>query len=107
MRDEVIRLEDEPDPVIAVDVPIPVFEVFRGLPLNDEIARRIVIESADDVEEGRFARAAFPQHGDELAAVDCKVDPFQNRHGKLAFLDRIGVLQVFGFNDFTHSFIPF
>ena len=65
---------------------------------------------ADGIEAARertLARAVVPQHGDELAAVDCKVDPFQNRHGKLAFLDRIGVLQVFGFNDFTHSFIPF
>ena len=65
---------------------------------------------ADGVEAARertLARAVMPQHGDELAAFNREVDPFQNGHGKQAFLGRIGVLQVFGFDDFTHSFIPF
>ena len=61
---------------------------------------------ADGVEAARertLARAVVPQHGDELAAPHREVDPFQNRHGKLALLDRIGVLQVFGFDDFRHK----
>ena len=60
---------------------------------------------ADGVEAARertLARAVVPQHGDELAAFDGQVHALEHGHGKLAFLDRIGVLQVFGFDDFTH-----
>ena len=61
---------------------------------------------ADGVKAARertLARAVVPQHGDKFAALDRKVDPFQNRHSQLAFLSRIGVLQVFGFDDIRHN----
>ena len=93
VRDEVIRLEDEPDPVIAVDVPIPVFEVFRGLPLNDEIARRIMIESADDVEERRLAAAGRSEHADKFARAEFEAHPFERvnaARGGFVFLGDVG-----------------
>ena len=61
---------------------------------------------ADSVEAARertLARAVVPQHGDKLAALDGQVHALEHRHSKLALLDRIGVLQVFGFDDFRHK----
>ena len=54
-----------------------------------------------------LARAVVTEHRDELAALDGQVYAFEHRHGKLSVLGGIGVLQVFGFDDFTHGFVPF
>ena len=61
---------------------------------------------ADRVEAARertLARAVVPQNGDELAALDREVHTLEHGHSELAFLDRIGILQIFSFDDFTHK----
>ena len=78
VRDEVIRLEDEADAVVAVDVPIAVAVLLGGLALNDEVARGVVVEAADDVEEGRLAAAALAEDADELALTELEADPLES-----------------------------
>ena len=81
MRDEVVALEDKADAVIAVDVPIAVFEVPRGLALDDEVARGVLIEPADDVEEGGFSAARRAQNAHELVGAEVEAHPFERVHG--------------------------
>ena len=70
MRNQVVALKDKPDTVIAVAVPIPVLKIFRGDAVHDEIAVIVAVESADDVEEGRFSRTGRSQHADEFAIAE-------------------------------------
>ena len=57
--------------------------------------------------ECRFARAVVAEHRDELAAPDGQVYALEHRHGELSVFGRVGVLQVFGFDDLTHLFSSF
>ena len=57
VRNEVIALEDKADGVVAVAVPVGVGKVLRRLAVDDEIAARIVVKAADDVEQRRLAAA--------------------------------------------------
>ena len=54
MRDQIIRLKNEADTVVSVDVPIPVFILFCGFSVDDEIAFAVLIETADNIEQSRF-----------------------------------------------------
>ena len=70
VRNEVIALEDKADGVVAVAVPVGVGKVLRRLAVDDEIAARIVVETADDVEQRRLAAARMAEDGDKLALAE-------------------------------------
>ena len=70
MRNEVIALEDKADGVVAVAVPVGVGKVLRRLAVDDEIAARIVVKTADDVEHRRLAAARMAEDGDKLALTE-------------------------------------
>ena len=57
---EIVALEDKADAVIAVNVPIAVGKIFRGFFLYHKVAVGVVIESADNVKQSRFAAARLP-----------------------------------------------
>ena len=70
VRNEVIALEDKADGVVAVAVPVGVGKVLRRLAVDDEIAARIVVETADDVEHRCLAAARMAEDGDKLALAE-------------------------------------
>ena len=76
--DEVIGLKDKSDTMIAVDIPVPVPEIFGRTTLNDKVTRRIVVKTADDIEKRRLAAARRAEHTDKLALTECKADAFES-----------------------------
>ena len=86
VRDEVIRLENKPDLMIAVDVPIAVGIRLGGFSLNDEVARRVLVEPADDVEQRRLAAPGRAEDADKLVAAEFKIDPAQSADTGIGYL---------------------
>ena len=50
VRDEVIALEDEADGMVAVGVPVAVAELLRRAAGDQQVAGRILVEAADDIQ---------------------------------------------------------
>ena len=78
--DQVIGLEDEADPVVAVDVPIVAGELFRGDAVDDQIAGSAVVEAADDIERGRLPAARRAEDRDEFIFPEAKRNALQCLH---------------------------
>ena len=57
MRNKIIVLENEADGVVSVAVPIAVFEILCGFAFDNQVARCILIETADDIEQRCFTAA--------------------------------------------------
>ena len=76
-RDQVERLEDEAGPVATQAGRLVVGQLADGLALEDDLARRRPVEPAEDLEEGRLARAGRAHQGDELAGLDRQRDAAQ------------------------------
>ena len=70
VRNEVIALEDEADGVVAIAVPVGVGEILCRSAIDDEIAARVVVKAADDVEQRRLAAARMAEDGDKLALAE-------------------------------------
>ena len=70
MRYKVVALENESDSVISVRVPVSVLEVLSRLAVDDKVARRILVKTADDVKQGSLAAARRTYYGDEFAFSD-------------------------------------
>ena len=70
MGDEVVALEHEADAVVAVGVPIAVFVLVGGHAVDDHVARVVMIEAADDVEQRGLARAGRTEDGYELVVAE-------------------------------------
>ena len=58
MGNQIVALEDEADGVVSVRIPITAFVFFGGDRIDDQIAAVILVKTADDVEQGGFARSA-------------------------------------------------
>ena len=84
MGDEIVALKDETHRVIAVGIPVARAEILGRAVADDEIAVRVVVEPADDVEKGGLAAARGTQDGDELAPAEIDADPFQRMHDGVA-----------------------
>ena len=80
VRDEVIRLKNEPDAVVAVGVPVAVFVIFGGNALDYEVAARVVVEPADDVQKGRLSAARMTENGNELLAAETQTHALERLH---------------------------
>ena len=76
MGEEVVRLEDDPDPAAdRVDVDVP----RRDLRSADEDPARLDrLEEVDAAQKRRLARAGRPDQADDLVLVDLEVDPAQH-----------------------------
>jgi len=53
--DQVVALEDETDPVVAVGVPVAVLVLLGRDAIDDQVAGVVVIQTSDDVEHRRLA----------------------------------------------------
>ena len=54
---EVVALEDETDAVVAVDIPVAIAITPRGSAVDNQVARGVVVETADDVQQCGFSTA--------------------------------------------------
>ena len=68
--DEIVGLEDEPDAVVAECVPVAVLVFLGRDAVDDEVARVVVVEPADDVEQRRLPRTRRPEDCHELAVAE-------------------------------------
>ena len=84
MRNQVIALKYKADAVVAVCVPVHVFEVFCRLAVYNQVAAVVAVQAAYDIEHGRFARTAFAQHSRKFARPECDADLFERILRKFA-----------------------
>ncbi len=73
-RQQVVALEDEPDRPAPDPGEVVVVELLDRRPVEDVAAGGRPVEAADDVHQGRLARARRPDDRHELAVVDDQVD---------------------------------
>ena len=88
--DQVIALEHEPDRVVPVRIPVPVLKGLGGAPVDDEVAVGVLVQAADDVQQGGLAAARRAQDGHKFRAPELDADPFQGMddgspHGVIFF----------------------
>ena len=83
MRNEIIGLKHEPDAVIAICVPILIGIIFCGFTFDDEIARSVSVQTADDVQKRSFSAPRRTDHRDEFVAAEIDAHPFER--GDLVF----------------------
>ena len=86
VRYQVIGLEYETYAVVAVGIPIAVLIIFGGDALDYKVARRVMVESADDVQKGGFAAARRAENRHELVAAERKAYALQSGDFGIAHL---------------------
>ena len=74
MRDEIVALEDEADAVVAVSVPVAVFEIFGGDAVDDEVAGGVFVEATDDIEQSGLAGAGGAEDAGKFAIAKSQRD---------------------------------
>ena len=79
-REQVVELEDEAEGAVAEAVAPAVGQVVDPQAVELDGAGVGRVEQAEQMEERTLARAAGPDDGDELAALDLQVDPAEYRH---------------------------
>ena len=79
--DQIVALEHEPHRMVAVGVPIPVLEGLCRPSVDDKITISVLIQPADDVQQGGLAAARRAEDGDEFRAPELDADPFQGMDG--------------------------
>ena len=99
-RDQVERLEDEAGPVATQARRIVVGQLADDLALEDDLAGRRPVEAAEDLEQGRLARARRAHQGDELAGLDRERDATQCLDDRRT--ERVGLGQVACLEDGRH-----
>jgi len=77
MWDKVIALEDEADRVVTVGIPIGVNEIFSRAAIDNEVAAGVMVEAADDIEEGSFTATGLAEDGDEFIFSEIKGEAAQ------------------------------
>ena len=95
MGNEVVRLKHEADAVISVYVPIAVGIIFRGNAADDEIAGRVMVESADDVQKRCFSASRRTEYGNEFIGAEFERYAFECVHdGARGFIILFDVFQL-------------
>ena len=75
--DQVIALEHKADGVVAVGVPIPVGILLGGAAVDDEVAAGVLVQAADNVQQGGLAASGMAQHRHKLALPEAQAHPPQ------------------------------
>ena len=81
MRNEVVALKNKTYRRIAISVPVLVVKIRSGNSADDEVARRVSVKSADDVEHGRFAATARAENSHKFALSEIERNFSQCMHG--------------------------
>ena len=71
--DQVIILEYKADGMVPIGVPIPIFKLFGGFTVDDQITGGIPIQATDDVEHGGFTASGLTQNGNELTFPEIQI----------------------------------
>ena len=83
MGNKVVTLKYETYLSVAVVVPIAVLETLGTLAVDKQIAVRVTVQTADDVQQRRLAAAARSQYGYELALAKVERYVPEGVYGKL------------------------
>ena len=91
MGNQVVALEHKAHRMVPVGIPVPVLKGLGGPAVDDEVAVGVLVQAADDVQQGGLAAAGGTQNRDKLRAPELDADPFQGMdhggaHG-IIFLD--------------------
>ena len=70
--DEVVALKDESDGMVAVGVPVAVGIALCAHAVDDQVAVVIAIQSADDIQQGRFTGAALSEDRDKFIVTQAQ-----------------------------------
>ena len=84
MRDQVVGLENEADGVVAVGVPVRVCKAPGGLVVDDQVARAVVVEPADDVQQRRLAAAGVAEDRHKFVLAELQIHALERVHGRLS-----------------------
>ena len=72
VRDEIVALKDKADGVVAVGVPVPVAVLLCGDTVDEQVARRVAVQTADDVQKRRLAAAGRTENGDKFIVAEAQ-----------------------------------
>ena len=81
MRNKVIRLKDEADGMVAVAVPIGIGVALGGAAVDYQVALRVSVKTADDIQQRSLTAAGMTQNCDKLAFTELKVDTLKCVNG--------------------------
>ncbi len=84
---QVMKLEDEPDAPVPHGGQLALRQLRHAPPLQDHLARRRPIQTAQQMQEGRFPCSTRAHDRDHLAARNAELYPRQNREFAAVFLD--------------------
>ena len=70
--------------MVAVSVPVAVGVLFGRSAVDHKVAVGVLIQTADDVQQRRFAAAGVAEHGDKLGFSELKIDPLERMHSLVA-----------------------
>lgn len=98
MRNQVVTLEDESDPMVPVRIPIAVGEFFRADPVDQKIATAVMIQPADDIEQRGFSAAGRSQNRNEFGIPERQGYAFQCVNDRIA-----GVIIFLNIDEFQHA----
>ena len=88
--------------MVPVSIPFFVLILFRRNSVDDQVARIIPVQAADDIQQRCFPGTAGSQHGDEFTVPKTETDAVKS------LLDQFAGLILFGnINELQHGFSPF
>ena len=67
VRDQVIALKYKTDGMVSMAVPIPVAKILCRFSVDNQLAAGILIQSADDIQHGRFSASGGTENGNKFA----------------------------------------
>ena len=70
--------------MIAVGVPVAVGVLFGRAAVDHKVAVGVLIQTADDVQQRRFAAARVTEHGNKLGFSELKVNALERMHRLVA-----------------------
>jgi hypothetical protein len=75
VRNQVVALENKPDRVVPVGIPIAFVKLLRTLSPVNQIPVRVLVKPADNVQQRGFSASGRPENGSEFAAPEFQVNP--------------------------------
>jgi hypothetical protein len=80
VRDKVIALEDEANAMVAVYVPVAVRIGLRASTVYYEVARGVMVKTADYIEQCGFSASGRSEYGNKFVLAERDVNAAQGMH---------------------------